>query len=161
MIREHTVDSRRFPWERLTSRTGRRWLVCGLVVACAALVTMAAAGGKGPLAFVLIGAILAADVVLLWVTRRVAELPERAIDERQVAIRNRAHRLAYRIVNHAVLWPVALAVVLASFGDPNHWLAHLGGNTEMLTAAGTAICQLVCFLPTMILACTEPDSPAL
>ncbi len=161
MIREHTVDSRRFPGERLTNRTGRRWLVCGLVVACAALVTMAAAGGKGPLAFVLIGAILAADILLLWVTRRVAELPERAIDERQAAIRNRAHRLAYRVVNHAVLWPVALVVVLASFGDPNHWLAHLGGNTEMLTAAGTAICQLVCFLPTMILAWTEPDSPTL
>jgi len=122
------------------------------------LVAMAAAGGTGPLAFVLIGAILAADVLLLWVTRRLAELPERAIDERQVAIRNRAHRLAYRIVNHAVLWPVALAVVLASFGDPNHWLAHLAGNTEVLTAAGTVICQLVCFLPTMILAWTEPDS---
>ncbi len=109
MIREHPVDSPRFPWERqVTSRTGRHWLVGGLVVACAALVAMAAAGGTGPLAFVLIGAILAADVLLLWVTRRLAELPERAIDERQVAIRNRAHRLAYRIVNHAVLWPVAL-----------------------------------------------------
>jgi hypothetical protein len=95
--------------------------------------------------------------LLLYVTRSVAELPERAVDERQEAIRNHAYRQAHRIITHALLWPVGLVVVLAAFGDPFGWLHALWSNTALVIALGTSGTQLLAFLPTMILAWVEPD----
>jgi hypothetical protein len=145
-------------WQsRLATRAARRGLVAGLVVGCAVLVLSGLLGARTLLAFVLIGLLLVADVLLLAVTRQVAELPEGAVDERQEAIRNRAYRLAYRIVMHALIWPIGLVVVLATFRDPFGWLAALWANTALVIALGTAAAQLVGFLPTMILAWTEPE----
>jgi hypothetical protein len=101
--------------------------------------------------------LVAEDVALLYVTSNVAELSEQAVDERQESIRNHAYRRAYRIVMHALIWPIGLVVVLAAFGDPFGWLAALWANTALVIALGTAAAQLLGFLPTMILAWTEPD----
>jgi hypothetical protein len=142
---------------RLVSRAPRRGLVAALVAGCALLVLLGLLGARTALAFVLIGLLLAADVLLLAVTSQVAELPEGAVDERQEATRNRAYRLAYRVVMHALIWPIGLVVALVAFGDPFGWLAALWANTALVIALGTAAAQLLGFLPTMILAWTEPE----
>ena len=148
----------RLSWKaRLMSRKGRRSLVVGLVAACAVLVLMGLLRARTPLTLVLLAVLVAEDMLLLYVTSRVSELPERAIDERQEMTRNRVYRLAYRIVVHALIWPAALIVTLASFGDPHAWLHALWINTPLVIALGTGGTQLLVFLPTMILAWTEPD----
>jgi hypothetical protein len=139
------------------TRTSRRWLVLGLVALCTALVFLGLLGVKGPVWFVLIGLLVAEDGLLLYVTSQVAELPEGAVDERQAAVRNRAYRLAYRIIMHTLVWPTVVIVVLISFGDPHGWLAAIGKNTPLILAVGVCGTQLVAFLPTMILAWSEPD----
>jgi hypothetical protein len=139
------------------SRTGRRSLVVGLVAACAVLILLGILRIQSPFTVVLIAVLVAEDLLLLYVTSRVTELPERAIDERQEMIRNWAYRVAYRIVVHALLWPAVLVVTLASFGDPHGWLHALWSNTPLVIALGTSGTQLLVFLPTMILAWTEPD----
>ena len=123
----------------------------------AALILLSLLGVGSPLTFVLIGLILADDVLLLRATSQLAELPERRVDERQESVRNRAYRLAYRVATHAFIWPVAAIVVLASFGDPWGWLGELWRNTALIVALGTCAAQLFAFLPTLILAWTEPD----
>jgi hypothetical protein len=141
----------------LRTRPGRRLLVAGLAAACAVLVALGGTGVHTPLAFVLLGLIVVQDLALLAATHRVAELAEHALDERQEAVRNHAYRLAYRVVMHALIWPIGLVVVLASFSDPFGWLAALWANTALVVALGTGVVQLLAFLPTMILAWTEPD----
>lgn len=153
-----THSPARLSWRaRLLMRTGRRSLVAGMVAVCAALVLLGILRVQGPLWVVLIALLVAEDSLLLYVTRNVAELPERALDERQELIRNRAYRRAYRIVIHALIWPAALIVLLASFGDPHGWLHALWSNTALVIALGTCGTQLLAFLPTMMLAWTEPD----
>jgi hypothetical protein len=146
------------PWPAyFTSRSHRRWLVAALGASCAVLVLLGLVEAHTPLAFVLIGLIVVEDGLLLASTSGVAERPERALDERQETIRNRAYRLAYRVVTHTLLWPIALVVLLAAFGDPFGWLAALWANTALVIALGTVAAQLLAFLPTMIIAWTEPD----
>jgi hypothetical protein len=142
---------------RLMSRSGRRWLVVGLVAACVVLLLLGILRVQSPFTLVLIAVLIADDMLLLYVTSRVSELPETAIDERQQMIRNRAYRVAYRIVVHALIWPALLIVTLASFGDPHGWLHALWSNTPLVIALGTSGTQLLVFLPTMILAWTEPE----
>lgn len=142
---------------RLMSRTGRRRLVLGLVAVCTALMFLGLLRVKGPEWVVIIGLLVAEDGLLLYVTRQVAELPQGVVDERQEAVRNRAYRLAYRIVMHALIWPTGLIIVLISFGDPHGWLAAIGKNTPLVIALGVSGTQLLAFLPTMMLAWTEPD----
>lgn len=143
--------------ERLMTRSTRRWLVAGLVATCSVLLLLGLLRVRTPFAFVLVALLLAEDVLLLHVTSRVAELPEGAVDERQEMIRNRTYRLSYRIVTQIIVWPAALVVVLASFGDPYGWLHALWSNTALVIALGVSAAQLLVFLPTMMLAWTQPD----
>ena len=101
----------------LRTRSDRRLLVAGLAATCAVLVTLSGTGVHTPLAFVLLGLIVVQDLALLGVTHRVAELAEHAVDERQEAVRNHAYRLAYRIVMHALIWPIGL--VSSSWAECN------------------------------------------
>jgi hypothetical protein len=129
----------------------------GLVAVCSILVLLGLLRVQGPEWLILIGLLVAEDGLLLYVTSQVAELPRGAVDERQEAVRNRSYRVAYRIVMHALVWPTVLIVVLISFGDPHGWLAAIGKNTPLILALGVGGTQLVAFLPTMMLAWTEPE----
>jgi hypothetical protein len=158
MTRGPTHPASRATWRaHLHARPGRRALVAVLLALCAALMLQGLVRAGPPLAFALIGLILANDVLLLVATSNVAELPEGAVDERQEAIRNHAYRLAYRLVMLVSIGLLALIVVLASFGDPIGWLQSVWTNTALVVAVGTSLAQLVSFLPTMILAWSEPD----
>jgi uncharacterized membrane protein len=141
----------------LMSQPVRRRLVVVLVACCVALVLISSASPTYLLAVPLLAAILAGDLLLYVATRRVAELPEAAVDERQEAVRNRAYRIAYRIIVNLIIWPGGLVALLASEGDPHGWLRSIGGNTTLVIALITAGCQLLAFLPTIVLAWTEPD----
>jgi hypothetical protein len=90
------------------------------------------------------------DVALGRATRRLATADEDRIDERQEALRNRAHRIAYAILAISV----GLVVLIAEVANPGtrRWLADsLGGGSVV------SFIQLLFFLPAMVIAWIEPD----
>lgn len=90
------------------------------------------------------------DLALGRATRRIASADEDRIDERQEALRNRAHRIAYAILAISV----GLVVLVAGTATPGtrRWLAEaLGGG------AIVSFIQLLFFLPAMVIAWIEPD----
>lgn len=91
-----------------------------------------------------------ADVALGRATRRIASADEDRVDERQEALRNRAHRVAYAILALSV----AVMLVVAEIGTPGmrRWIADaLGGGAVI------SFIQLLFFLPAMVIAWIEPD----
>jgi hypothetical protein len=139
------------------TRPGRRLLVGALALFNLVLLAMSALGVTTPLSFAVVGLILATDILLLYVTRKVADLPDSAVDEREEAVRNHAYRLSYRAVMYMSVFAAGLVAVLASLGDPNGVLHTFAANTALVIAACVAGSQLIAFLPTMVLAWTESD----
>ena len=101
--RERKVDrvmsDRLFQWTRTT--TMRRVLVVVAAVLCVALIPAFAEGGT------VIGIMVTVAAWAVWgllrmSTRTVADLPDRFLDERQRALRNRAYRYAYLILGWIV-----------------------------------------------------------
>jgi hypothetical protein len=91
-----------------------------------------------------------ADLTLGRATRRIASADADRIDERQEALRNRAHRIAYAILAVSV----GLVVLVAELATPGtrRWLADsLGGGGVV------SFIQLLFFLPAMVIAWIEPD----
>jgi hypothetical protein len=130
----------------LGRRAVRRGLVIALIADCAALV----ASGPGTFPFVLALLVLL-NVALGWATLRVASAPDAAVDERQEALRNRAHRIAYW--TFAVL--VGGTIVVAQVASPSSraWVSGTGG-------AVIAFFELLFVLPAMVVAWLEPDHVA-
>jgi len=96
-------------------------------------------------------ALVLCDFALGRATRRVAGAPDEILDERQAIWRNRAYRFAYLIFAVA-----AGGVLLASdfvSSDTRQWLA----NSLQRGGAFISLIQLLAFLPSMVIAWTEPD----
>lgn len=94
--------------------------------------------------------LILADVALGRATRRIASADEDRIDERQEALRNRAHRIAYAILAISV----GLVLLIAEVATPGlrRWLAEsLGGGGVV------SFIQLLFFSPAMVIAWLEPD----
>jgi hypothetical protein len=136
-------------FQRLRTRNSRRILA----VISVAIIPSFAQGGD------IVGiAVTIAAWGSWWVlrisTRTVAELPERFLDERQRAVRNRAYFYAYLILGYTVsaLLTIGLVVfVLVSENDAvtltTTWVQALG-----LTMSLTLLCSL---LPSMVVAWSE------
>lgn len=87
-------------------------------------------------------------MALAQATRLMSELSADQLDERMVAARNRAFRVAYYTVGGAVLTAMTLAIVLND-GD-------VAVTRGVLTGAAFSLTVLVAYLPSAILAWTEP-----
>lgn len=139
----------REPGAWLSRRAVRRVLVAAISVVCAGLVAATAGAAGMALSVYLLVVLVVLLVALGRATRRIATAPDKAIDERQEALRNRAHRLSY--------WALAVAVggtlVVADLASTTTrvWLGSaLGGGLIVLLV-------LVLGLPAMLVACLEPD----
>jgi hypothetical protein len=90
------------------------------------------------------------DVALGRATRRIASADADRIDERQEALRNRAHRIAYAILAISVGLVVVVAEVATA--GTRRWLADAIGGGAVVT-----FIQMLFFLPAMVIAWIEPD----
>jgi len=139
------------PGHWLARRAVRRALVGGIAVALA-LLTLSQAGpnDSGGVPFILMA--LALGFVLLGrATQRVTSALDSQVDERQEALRNRAHRLAYGIL--AVLAGGIVLVTYAASPQTRDWLA----SAVQFGGPFTTFFLLLFFLPAMVLAWLEPD----
>ena len=106
--------------------------------------------GSASVGFALFGALALCDFALGRATRRIASADEDHVDERQEALRNRAHRIAYAILAISV----GLVLLVAEVATPGirRWLGDAMGG-----GGAIAFIQLLFFLPAMVIAWTEPD----
>ena len=136
------------PGVLLRRRGVRRLLVAALAADCAALIFGPIASSAGVLLVVLL---ILLNVALGRATQRVATAPEAIVDERQEALRNRAHRIAYWLLAVGVCGPIAVAGMVSA--ESRYWLEHV------LSAGGGLLVflELLLALPTITVAWLEPD----
>lgn len=89
-------------------------------------------------------------VILGRATQRVASAPDAQVDERQEALRNRSHRIAYWIFSLVVGATLLLSYTLSTASRV--WLGDALHGTPFIT-----FFLLLFFLPAMVLAWLEPD----
>jgi hypothetical protein len=150
--RERKVDrvmsDRLFQWTRTT--TMRRVLVVVAAVLCVAIIPAFAEGGT------VIGIMVTVAAWAVWgllrmSTRTVADLPDRFLDERQRALRNRAYRYAYLILG----WIVAgLATVglIAFVIVPDDDTATVTTTWSQALGLVLSVTLLISLLPSMVVA---------
>jgi hypothetical protein len=93
--------------------------------------------------------------VLRTAVRRVPDLPDEEIDERQVALRDRTYLIAYRILSVTVAWLVLAAYIVA---DASATRVVSSSVADWIMAdAMFLIIPLVAFLPSAVLAWYAPD----
>ncbi len=93
--------------------------------------------------------------VLRTAVRRVPDLPDEEIDERQVALRDRTYLIAYRILSVTVAWLVLAAYIV---GDASATRVVSSSVADWIMAdAMFLIIPLVAFLPSAVLAWYAPD----
>ena len=139
------------PGSLLGRRPVRRGLVLLTAALCGALLATpspSSAGGSGPL-LVLFLLLVVLNIGLGRATQRVATAADRAVDERQEALRNRAHRVAYAIL--AGLGGVLAVCDVASTQSRSWLVGSLGGGGLV------AIGELLFVLPAMVIAFLEPS----
>lgn len=156
---ERKVDrvqrDQRFQW--LRTRKARRVLAVVSALLCVAIIPSFAQGGG----VVGIAVTIAAGCswwTLRVSTRTVAELPERFLDERQRAVRNRAYFFAYLILG----WIVAALLTIALVGFV------LVSENDAVTLTTTwnqalglvlSLTLLISLLPSMVVAWSEAGEP--
>lgn len=138
------------PGTWLSRRAVRRGLVIAMGAVCATLVAAPAPGSPSdPQALLgLFVVLVLLNVALGRATQRVATAVDSTVDERQEALRNRAHRVAYVLL--AGLGVAALICDAAST-QSRSWLGASLGGGGLLAAA-----ELLFVLPAMVLAFLEP-----
>jgi len=131
-------------------RAVRRGLVSAIAIGCAMLILSPyGPDDVGGAPFLLL--VLALGFVLLGrATQRVASAPDAQVDERQEALRNRAHRLAYGIF--AVLVGGTVLVSYVATPESRAWL-----TSPLHSGLAITFFLLLFFLPAMVLAWLEPD----
>ncbi len=93
--------------------------------------------------------------VLRTAVRRVPDLPDEEIDERQVALRDRTYLIAYRILAVTVAWLVLAAYIV---GDASATRVVSSSVADWIMAdAMFVVIPLVAFLPSAVLAWHAPD----
>ena len=139
------------PGAWLGRRSVRRGLVTLIALVCALFAV--SPGQLSGWAVLLTLFLVFCDLLLGRATRRIAAAPDEAVDERQEALRNRAHRLAYAIL--AILAGGTVVVTEVASVPSRAWLAGV-----MQSGAILAFLQLLLFLPAMVIAWLEPDRVA-
>jgi hypothetical protein len=145
---DRVMNDRLFQWTRTT--TMRRVLVVVAALLCVAIIPAFAQGGA------VSGIIVTAAAWAVWgllrmSTRTVADLPDRFLDERQRALRNRAYRYAYLVLGWIIasLATVGLvAFVVVSENDT----ATLTTTWDQALGAVLALTLLISLLPSMVVA---------
>jgi len=93
--------------------------------------------------------------ILRTAVRRVADLPDEDIDERQVALRDRTYLVAYRILAVTVAWLMLAAYIV---GDASATRVVSTSVADWIMAdAMFVVIPLVAFLPSAVLAWYAPD----
>ena len=131
------------------------WLSRQLVRRCLVIATAAVTASfllpAFPASFAALIFLGVCDLALGRATQRIGSAETYELDERQEAIRNRAHWIAYPIL--AVGVGATLIVAEAATPATRQWLgAVFQGN-----GAGTAFLEMLFFLPAMVIAWLEPD----
>jgi hypothetical protein len=138
---------RQEPGSWLGRRTVRRGVVVLLAAICVALVATPAPSTPSDSSdiFVLFLVLVVLNVALGRATQRIATAPDAYVDERQEALRNRAHRISY-VILAAVVGGTALVADSAS-SQTRSWLeSSLGGGGWI------ALLELLFVLPAMVMA---------
>jgi hypothetical protein len=137
------------PGAWLGLRSVRRGLVVVITLVTLEYLAVGSFGVAG-VDLVLLLALVLCDVALGRATRRIATADEDRVDERQEALRNRAHRIAYAILAISV----GLVLLIAEVASPEirRWISE-----RLSGGAAIAFIQVLFFLPTMIIAWIEPD----
>jgi len=148
---ERIQRDQRFQW--LRSRTARRILVIISALLCVGIIPGFAQGGLNVGIVVMIAAALSWWVLRVSV-RLVADLPDRFLDERQRAIRDRAYLGAYRIYASIIGGLATIGLVAFIFASENDavtltttWNQAMGGVLFVLVIASV--------LPSMVVAWRE------
>ena len=149
--------TRREPGAWLGRRSVRRALVALIAATCVGLLASPSyTGGRtvppsDELALLLLLVVL--NVSLGTATQRVATAPDTTVDERQEAMRNRAHRIAYAIFAVAVGGTVVVADVASE--QTRSWLGSSAGGGGVIV-----FLELLFVLPAIVMAFLEPAYPA-
>jgi hypothetical protein len=145
---ERAQRDQRFQW--LRSRTARRVLVVISALLCVGIIPGFAQGGLNVGIVVTIGAALSWWALRVSV-RTVADLPDRFLDERQRALRNRAYLSAYRIYASFIGGVATIGLVVFMLVSENEavtlattWNQAMGGVLFVLIIASV--------LPSMVVA---------
>jgi hypothetical protein len=93
--------------------------------------------------------------MLRTAVRRVADLPDEDIDERQVALRDRTYLIAYRILAVTFAW-LALAAYIVGDASATRVVSSSVADWIMADVMFVVI-PLVAFLPSAVLAWYAPD----
>ena len=143
---------RREPGSWLSRRAVRRAVVAAIAVDCVGVVATSSPGlqlGSATLALLFLLVLL--NIALGTATQRIATAPEGWIDERQEALRNRAHRGSYPV------FAAAIGVVLvadAVSAPSREWVEHVFSSGGLFV-----LLELLFVLPAMVLAFVEPAPP--
>ncbi len=160
----HSSTSRSSPWRGFTSplsRGQRRALVVAMYLAFAAFVAVLQAGSTHqprwpttlavPAILLFIG-FFACFARLLFAPGYVADTGDRALDERQRAVRNGAYRTSYLIV--VGLFLILSLILLVPTYTETQWI-QIRDLAVLLPWAAFILGSL----PTAVVAWNEPDSP--
>lgn len=141
-------------------RMGRRFAVAiamlGFPLFVAAWLGLPALGAPPPVWAVVVG-VLGLTVILvdygLWSFRQsLAQAPEAALDERQVAIRDRAYLESYRILSGVLLLGVLVVGILPDLLDRS-----LQVTFETIQPVMWGLIHYTIILPSAVVAWREPD----
>jgi hypothetical protein len=143
---------RREPGSWLGRRAVRRGVVAAIAADCAGVVATSSPGAQlGSATVLLLLFLVLLNIALGRATERMATAPDGSVDERQEALRNRAHRLAYPVFAVIV---GALLLADAVSTPSREWAEHVLG-----TGVFFVFLELLFVLPGMVLAVIEPAPP--
>jgi hypothetical protein len=149
--------TRQQPGAWLGRRSVRRALVALIAATCVGLMASPSYTGGSTVPpsdeFALVLLLVVLNVSLGTATQRVATAPDTTVDERQEAMRNRAHRIAYAIFAVAVGGTVVVADVASQ--QTRSWLGSTVGSGGLIV-----FLELLFVLPAMVMAFLEPAYPA-
>jgi len=137
----------------LAQRLVRRCLVVLILGVCVVLTAVpplpkpspTTASGPGPIVFLFL-VLVGLNIALGRATQRIAAAPDSAVDERQEALRNRAHTIAY-VIYATVVGGTAVIADMAS-SNSRAWL-----EGSLSTGGGfITLLELLFVLPAMVLA---------
>jgi len=153
---ERVMGDQMFQWTRTT--TMRRILAAVAALLCVGIIPAFAAGG-GVVGIVVTLAAWAAWGLLRVSTRTVADLPDRFLDERQRAARNRAYRHAYLILGWVVAGAATIGLI-AFVAVAENDAATLTITWDRAIGLVMSLTLLVSLLPSVVVAWSEPGESA-
>lgn len=143
---------RREPGSWLGRRAVRRGVVAAIAADCVGVVATSSPGAQlGSATVLLLLFLVLLNIALGRATERMATAPDGSVDERQEALRNHAHRLAYPVFA-VIVGALLIADVVST--QSRTWTEHALGSGGLLV-----FLELLFVLPGMVLAVIEPAPP--